>query len=307
MRPIATAQDALRYPLNQILGKEAQVRILRVLSEAGEQPLGAAQIARRACLSAPGARTALAPLALTGFVIRTGGKRDSRYALNRDVPLVEALVELFRVESGQRERLVSKLRSVANQVSPLAISLWLEPPSQLGEALVVGVLHDTRVLSRYLRELRSLITPVEQEFEMTIEIRGFTRADLPVMLPDEWVLLGGVPPTLDSDRSGKPPTHKDYDRRSARMAEAVAGLLRSDPTLIERAREYVGRLLDRDQGMATPDLEEWNQVLQSYSLPRLLRFLTAESPRAVRLRQSSPLIAVLTPRERKLVAANLET
>ena len=224
--------------------------------------------------------------------------------------MVETLAELFRAESGQHERLVGNLRKVANQVSPPAISVWLEPPSGLGEPLTIGVLHDSRAVSRYVRELRLALTAVEREFELTAEISGFTRADLPVTLPEEWVLLGGVPPTFQSDGRGEQsglPTHEDRDRKSQNRAQALADLVRSDPTLIDRASAHVARLLESDRGMATFDLEEWNEVLRSYSGTRLLRFLSSESPRAVRLRQSSPFLAILTPRERKQLAAAMPT
>jgi hypothetical protein len=57
-----------------------------------------------------------------------------------------------------------------------------------------------------------------------------------------------------------------------------------------------GLLLGRT---ADADLREWLEILQSYPITRLLRFLTSPSARAARLRQSSPFYPVLTDRERQ--------
>jgi len=81
-------------------------------------------------------------------------------------------------------------------------------------------------------------------------------------------------------------------------ARALATLVRERPELISRARRHVDRQLERDQGTATATLEEWRSILEMHSLSRMVKFLTSESARAQRLRQSSPFWAVLTPEER---------
>ena len=50
--------------------------------------------------------------------------------------------------------------------------------------------------------------------------------------------------------------------------------------------------------MATADLVEWRQLLQTYSSERLRDLLVSTSSRGERLRRSAPFIAVLTPEER---------
>ena len=59
MRPIASEQDPLRYPLNMIFGTQAHVRVLRVMAVEVEGPLTASDIAKRAGLTVPGAQKAL--------------------------------------------------------------------------------------------------------------------------------------------------------------------------------------------------------------------------------------------------------
>ncbi|MDP2401686.1 MAG: hypothetical protein Q8M66_06880 [Actinomycetota bacterium] len=53
--------------------------------------------------------------------------------------------------------------------------------------------------------------------------------------------------------------------------------------------------------MATGDIAEWRQLLETYSPERLRDLLVSRSSRAERLRRSSPFFAVLTPDERDRV------
>ena len=58
-------------------------------------------------------------------------------------------------------------------------------------------------------------------------------------------------------------------------------------------------MLKKDHGLATKDIEEWHDILESYSIRRLSQFLTATSERATRLRQSNPIFAILNSEERR--------
>lgn len=104
MRPIAFTQSSRRFPLNQLFGAESHVRILRVLTEPG-QPLSATDIAVRAGLTAPGARKALANLVRTGLVERTGSGKQQQYALRRNEPLANEVLQLF---DSERRRFVGQ-------------------------------------------------------------------------------------------------------------------------------------------------------------------------------------------------------
>jgi hypothetical protein len=81
---------------------------------------------------------------------------------------------------------------------------------------------------------------------------------------------------------------------SRKLAEAIE----NDVSLVRRAKEHVQRMLRKDHGSATKDIKEWRDILESYSIRRLSRFLTAASERANRLRQSSPFFAILSTDER---------
>jgi hypothetical protein len=87
---------------------------------------------------------------------------------------------------------------------------------------------------------------------------------------------------------------------------ALVALLEEDLSLIRRARENVLRKLeDREPGNGH-DLWEWRKVLDTYPLPRLLHFLGSDSPRALRLRKSSPFPDVMSEAERERLGGFLE-
>ena len=59
MRPIVSDQNSLRNPLNELLGTEARVRLLRVLATEVDGPLAVPDAAERAGLTIPGTHKAL--------------------------------------------------------------------------------------------------------------------------------------------------------------------------------------------------------------------------------------------------------
>ena len=67
MRPVAKRQSTLRYPLNSILGTEANVRVLRVLSFTSSLR-SYSELARETGLSDPGLRRSVSSLEKVGLV-----------------------------------------------------------------------------------------------------------------------------------------------------------------------------------------------------------------------------------------------
>jgi wobble nucleotide-excising tRNase len=96
----------------------------------------------------------------------------------------------------------------------------------------------------------------------------------------------------------KPSTHKEKDQLMLEFSRKLAEAVEHDTSLVRRAKEHVQLMLKKDHGSATKDIEEWRDILESYSIRRLSRFLTSTSERANRLRQSNPLFAILNPDER---------
>ena len=302
MRPVASEQNPLRNPLNELLGTAAHVRLLRVLANETDEPLTASDIAAHAGLTTRGTRKALKRLLQSGFVLRVGGGRRHQYELNRSDKLLKALLKLFQAEKNRYEALLSSIKKELEKPVPYSRSVWIqELPNEYGDPLVIGVLHETKRLANYIHRLRTQLNQVERNFDLTIEVNGYTKADVPNLNADEVTLLFGIMPFPDKysrEMHAKPSTHKEKDQHMLELSRKLAEAIEHDTSLVRRAKEHVQRMLKKDHGSATKDIEEWRDILESYSIRRLSRFLTSTCERANRLRQSNPLFAILSPDER---------
>jgi predicted transcriptional regulator len=302
MRPIVSNQNSLCNPLNELLGKEANVRLLRVLANDVYGPLTESNVAERAGLTKPGAHKALKRLIQSGFVVRVGGGRKHQYELRRSDKLVKAILKLFQSEKDRYETLLSAIKKRIEKLVPYPSSAWIQEfPNEFGDPILMGVLHKTKRLANYIHRLRKQLHQVEQEFELTIEVSGYTKADLPNLEADKVTLLYGYLPFADKhsqEMYSTPLTHEERDQRMLELSSKLAEAIEHDTSLVRRAKEYIQRMLRKDHGSATKDIEEWRDILESYSIQRLSRFLTATSERANRLRQSNPFFAILNSDER---------
>ncbi len=304
MRPIKSQRSAVRYPLDEILGSEAHVRLLRVLINEVGTPLGAADAARLAGLTPAGARKALNRLVESGIVERVGSGRTQTYGLRERGPVTRALAELFATEQRDYEGLISSVKRAVSL--PEVTFAWVEHlPLGGKEPLQISVIAETSAFTWIGEELRSRVISLEKQRSLVIEIAVFTRADAPQPEADA-LFLWGVQPSGDGVDRRRPQTHLEANERSLRMARIVAELIRDDPSLTRRATQHVNRLLQEGQGTADADIAEWRQLLETYSPERLRDLLVSASSRAERLRQSSPFFAVLTAAERDHVMAEIE-
>src|SRR2546428_7068125 len=116
MRPATVRQSALRAPLNAFLGTEANVRLLRILTQTAE-PVTATQLAREAGLSAPGAYQALEALRSAGIVERVGRGSRGQPRLSHEHPRAPALASLFHAERLRVERVPAGPPAVVPRLS----------------------------------------------------------------------------------------------------------------------------------------------------------------------------------------------
>lgn len=303
MRPIAIEQNVIRYPLNELLGTPASVRLMRVLAEEVIGPIGASEAAEMTGLTLAGARRALKKLAKTGFVQNLGGGRSQRYVLRESDPITNTIRELFRNESKRYRVLRTQIREALENL-PEIQAAWIDsPPTLVGKPLQIGILSDSRSLSYLGDQVRTRLAELEHEFDVTVEIRTFSRADVPEAFLEGAELLTGY---IDTGISSSDRTHEERDERAARFSSVIAGILDRDPSLIKRTSRYLEFQLEDSHGSASHDLREWHDILTRYSVQRIKDFLVAETPRAKRLRQSSPFFAVLNPEERDKVTAAAE-
>lgn len=244
-------------------------------------------------------------LAKTAYVRQIGGRRAQRFALRDGDPISEQLRLLFRVERQRYEACLSQLRSVLGELTEIEVAWIDDSPSEVGKPLHIGAISDARSLTYLGDQIRQRIMSVEAEFDITIEIHLFSSADAPEVSWESVTLLAGYP-IVDTRSPGGSATHAGRVERSERMSEAVAELLDRDSSLKRRAERHLDALLDRDEGTASHDLEEWRGIHRHYSLQRLKEFLVSDTPRAQRLRQSSPFFAVLTAEQRDEVLQRIE-
>lgn len=305
MRPIVLEQDFLRYPLNELFGTRAHVRLLRVMANEVDGPLAVSDAAKRAGLTVPGAQKAFNKLLRAGFISRVGGGRKHQYQIKFSDRLMQVALTLFQAEKDQYEQLISTVKIEIKNIKPHPYAAWInEFPKGVGEPLTLGLLHETRHLTNCVRHLRARLNLVENDFDLTIEIEGYTKADILDHTFDDVTVLYGVLPSTNSSiqQHASPMTHTEKNRWLEAISRKLAKAIEQDSSLLLRAKAHIDRFLKEDPGTATQDLTEWRDILDSYSLQRLSRFFTSSSERANRLRQSNPFFAILNADERARLA-----
>lgn len=90
------------------------------------------------------------------------------------------------------------------------------------------------------------------------------------------------------------------DWRSLEMHRLIATKLKTDPSLVERARSNISRW--KNQRGVKPAYSEWEEILSS-GMDRILRVLTSEDQASARLRSSTPFTGILAKEERKEIYA----
>lgn len=89
-----------------------------------------------------------------------------------------------------------------------------------------------------------------------------------------------------------PNPHRLIDEANRERDARLAALIRHHPELIELARKNLQRWAVRWDEL-TPAWKEWAQLLQMLTPAQLADFLESPTPKAHRLRQSSPFLGVL--------------
>lgn len=318
MRTPRRPQSALRAPLNEMLGTEANVRLLRVLVQ-GDGPITAGELARRADLNRTSVYPALNVLEAAGAIVFIGTGAQRLVQFRTAHPLGAQLAALFQAEAQRVDDLVSSLRSIAAELRPAPTSVWIEGPLLIGsdrpgDAIACYVLADPAALSELMDHFVERVDALERRFDVSIDVRGTTRselaarADSEAALMQDAILLAGVPPqALRPDtsraRASGLRSHEDHDVRARRLAVAIATKLKVDPGLIRLARQHVAERAKIASAGERRELQEWTRIL-AMPASRLQKFLVEPGERATRLRQTLPSLDLLTPAERDAVLSS---
>ena len=89
-----------------------------------------------------------------------------------------------------------------------------------------------------------------------------------------------------------PNPHERIDDENRERDERLAALIRRQPEVIEIARRNLRHWAVR-WGELTPAWQEWAQLLRMLSPAQVADFLESQTPKANRLRQSTPFLGVL--------------
>ncbi len=106
------------------------------------------------------------------------------------------------------------------------------------------------------------------------------------------------------DMTVRPRGHQRIDQRSLALHQAIAEKLRTDPTLLNIARDNLDRWA-LAESRSQPYWDAWREIL-SRPLPEILDLIAEESERMTALRQATPFAGVLEPAERWAIYARFE-
>ena len=261
-----------------------------------------------------GARKALQRLTRTGLVERTGNGEKNQFVFYGEGALAQELTRLFQVERERGEAFAQALRKTISRLSnPPEIAWARDFLAGWTDRQEVAVFCLDESSVECVEALKERLVEVEREFEVSLEVHPFSARELDEVNWREVVVLRGTPPgapvpypTEDPRRrsSGESPFSAagKLNPESPEFSGALVALLEENLSVLRRARENVRGRLGESRNGHSHDLWEWQKILDTFSLPRLLNFLGSETPRALRLRECSPFPEVLSDEEKVRLA-----
>jgi DNA-binding transcriptional ArsR family regulator len=314
MRPPKHSQSSLLRPLNEILGTQANVRLMRALA-LSTVPLTSGELAKRAELGRTSIYPALNALERAGIVEFVGAGSQRQVQMRQRHPLARPLAQLFQAEARRFEELVAALRELVAELSLQPMSAWAEWREQDDATATLRLYFVARPeeVEKLFDDFNSRLAKVEQASDVHVAVHGLTRSELKALSSaqtitlNKAILLAGAPPIalLEPSRPGGTGatlrSHDEHDARSRRLALAIATKIKRDPGLLSLAQHRIQRRTLKASPGERRELTEWKRVLSTMSPARLRRFLLENSERAIRLRQSLPALNLLSPAERDAV------
>jgi hypothetical protein len=318
MRPTAQPQSSLRAPLNKILSTEAHVRVLRALAPLTE-PIVVAELARKAQLQPSTVHRALVSLEQTGTIQFSGARL--LVSLREEGPMSAAIRNLFTHEQGRYEAVIDALHNIGKSLPRPPLAMWIEGSvaqgvDQTGDPLIVVVVDGARELGKVREEVRKAAEHIEENYDVTIEVRGRTVADLEADAESSLAALANVIPLAGVTPMGlltqNNPTwqqgdfqsHAVHDVNAMALGVSIAKTLLKNPALVERARLLVERRWRTASASERKELDEWRSILRTSSPARLRRVLTDPGERSTRLRQTLPFIGIFSEDDLRDLRAN---
>lgn len=309
MRPTSKPNSYLRSPLDQILGYPANIQLLRILIETG-RIMNIAEIAGRTGLSVPGVHKVISRLLKTGVIQQESSGRTQMVYIRKDHPLTPILTELFQSEKNNSENLFKKLKENIDELVQKPRSVWIygkvaKGTDDYGDPLQIAIYGQAKTIDDLTEHYKDRLIKdrVESNFDVTIEVRGVTPAEMDLIMNPNKIMIWGYDPSrlydVQGERKEGMNSHRDLDIRSLNDADLWIEFIKTHPEIIERTKTYLEDKVRSEKSGTRNELQEWHKLLDSMSFQRLKKFMQSDSERSTRLRQSLPFWPVLNESERK--------
>lgn len=101
-------------------------------------------------------------------------------------------------------------------------------------------------------------------------------------------------------------THEWIDQRSLALDKAIVQKLLVEPALLQCAKDNLQHWIQQRQPAVPQVLVEWQEILDTWPLERIIELLRSSEQEACRLRQSSPFCGILSEKERTAIFQEYE-
>lgn len=307
-----SGSSALKTPLNKVLNSKSNLLVLREVTDLKDSTTHS-ELIERTGLSRQGVYNAVNRLVETGLITYVGSGSKKQIKLRIEYPLSGVIQNLFEAEKERYKSLFSRIKHEVEAIDKPPKSVWVfgkvaQEIDDYGDPLKIALLGSLNFIDEQTEQFRDKLykSNIELDFDVTIDIRGITKADLELrseLINGKIIPLWGMDPKsyLENydykDLKGR--THKELDKESFYNAKAWSKLLKKYPDIINRTKMYLENRTRNIKGGEKKEFEEWIHILNSMSYQRLKKFLESDSERSTRLRQSLPFWGILKENERE--------
>ncbi len=177
----------------------------------------------------------------TGILSYTGSGRQQLVKVRNEYPLFESIQLLFKSEWNRYLSFLETLKKHTESLNILPKSVWIfgkvaQGIDDYGDPVQIALLGETKSIDELTNQFRTGLVEgkAESQFDVTIETRGVTIADLETrteLTGKCTILIYGVDPNafLESSESESTTkkTHEEFDRKSLVQSKAWTELLRT--------------------------------------------------------------------------------
>lgn len=173
------------------MGRKGHILVLREILSV-QEPISHSKLIKRTGLSKQGVYDTVSRLVETGLLTYKEGGRQQEVEVRINFPLYNSILQLFETENKRFERFQSELKDTADKLNPKAISAWVFGPAakgtdHYGDPIQLALAGSLKKIDSMTEHFCSLIreNQIEQNFDVTVDIRGVTVAELEIRIFDQ--------------------------------------------------------------------------------------------------------------------------